>query len=725
MRLTSILLTIILTPLLAITPLASGQDTAFTYQGRLLDGTNAANGSYDLRFILFDVDQFGFPIGGILTNQDVAVRGGLFTVTLDFGAAPFVGTQYWMEIGVRPGVATGAFTTLVPRQPLTPAPYALYAGLAGGVTNGSITAAALSPGAVGTSALANGAVTAAKLGTNGALSSQVLTFTGSEVGWKSQNFWQLGGNSGVTGPGNILGTLDNVAVELRVNNRRALRLEPTTNAPNLIGGFISNRVAVGVVGATIAGGGGGQDAFTNYATDNYATIGGGSGHMAGDGSLGVNDAEYTTIGGGSRNRAVLGFASVGGGLLNLAYGLASTIGGGQNNQATNNYTTVAGGFGNRASALRATVGGGGNNRAQGQNATVPGGDNNDALGNYSFAAGRQAKATNHGAFVWADSATADFASTSNNQFLVRASGGVGIGLIRPTHPLHVGSTLGAAPINFSPQRSAVENATIGGRAALLALAGTGGSVSANRVEMQMEADEGGRRGIMGTASAHPLEIRTDNQPRLTLAANGDLSVNPANSLSFGSTTRQMLNLSGSVYGIGVQTSALYFRSDLGYAWFRDGVHSNTQNDPGAGGFLLMRLDIAGNLFTGGAINPPSDRNVKKDFAPVDTQDVLRKVAALPLHTWTYTNESAGIRHLGPVAQDFHAAFGVGADDKHIATVDADGVALAAIQGLNRKMEEREAALREDLKRRDAENAELKARLAALEKLITRFNLKAN
>jgi len=58
-------------------------------------------------------------------------------------------------------------------------------------------------------------------------------------------------------------------------------------------------------------------------------------------------------------------------------------------------------------------------------------------------------------------------------------------------------------------------------------------------------------------------------------------------------------------------------------------------------------------------------------------------------------------------------------------VDADGVALAAIQGLNRKMEEREAALREDLKRRDAENAELKARLAALEKLITRFNLKAN
>ena len=146
----------------------------------------------------------------------------------------------------------------------------------------------------------------------------------------------------------------------------------------------------------------------------------------------------------------------------------------------------------------------------------------------------------------------------------------------------------------------------------------------------------------------------------------------------------------------------------------------------------MRLDIAGNLFTGGAVNPPSDRNVKKDFAPVDPQEVLRKVAALPLHTWTYTNESAGIRHLGPVAQDFHAAFGVGADDKHIATVDADGVALAAIQGLNEKVEVRsdkaEVRIREfeqRLEQKETEITELKARLAALEKLITNLSSRKN
>lgn len=84
----------------------------------------------------------------------------------------------------------------------------------------------------------------------------------------------------------------------------------------------------------------------------------------------------------------------------------------------------------------------------------------------------------------------------------------------------------------------------------------------------------------------------------------------------------------------------------------------------------------------------SDRNAKRDFKPVNNRAILEKIAALPISTWAYTN-SAGIRHLGPVAQDFYAAFGLGEDDKHIATVDADGVALAALQGLYQVLEEKE------------------------------------
>jgi hypothetical protein len=91
------------------------------------------------------------------------------------------------------------------------------------------------------------------------------------------------------------------------------------------------------------------------------------------------------------------------------------------------------------------------------------------------------------------------------------------------------------------------------------------------------------------------------------------------------------------------------------------------------------------LSSGGVWTDSSDRSLKADFTAVDAQAVLAKVAQLPIDEWSYKAES-GQRHLGPVAQDFYAAFGLGADDKHISTVDEGGVALAAIKGLNAKVE---------------------------------------
>jgi hypothetical protein len=83
------------------------------------------------------------------------------------------------------------------------------------------------------------------------------------------------------------------------------------------------------------------------------------------------------------------------------------------------------------------VSGGYNCSATGRDATVPGGFQNAASGGYSLAAGQRAKANHDGAFVWADSQNADFASTSSNQFLIRAEGGVGINNASPEAPLHV------------------------------------------------------------------------------------------------------------------------------------------------------------------------------------------------------------------------------------------------------------------------------------------------
>lgn len=102
--------------------------TAFTYQGFLRDNGQPANGTYDLRFALYDSPSGGNQIGDIVFVEDVDVADGLFTVEVDFGAAPFnTGARRWIEIGVRPGNSTGGHSLLNPRIELTPVPYALYA----------------------------------------------------------------------------------------------------------------------------------------------------------------------------------------------------------------------------------------------------------------------------------------------------------------------------------------------------------------------------------------------------------------------------------------------------------------------------------------------------------------------------------------------------------------------------------------------------------------------
>ncbi|MGA2242583.1 MAG: tail fiber domain-containing protein [Verrucomicrobiota bacterium] len=90
---------------------------------------------------------------------------------------------------------------------------------------------------------------------------------------------------------------------------------------------------------------------------------------------------------------------------------------------------------------------------------------------------------------------------------------------------------------------------------------------------------------------------------------------------------------------------------------------------------------------------PSDRNAKKNFRPVDTVAVLETLAAIPIERWNYQWEKdSDVPHLGPMAQDFKGAFYPGRDDKTISTLEFDGVALAAVQGLNRKLEEKDVEI---------------------------------
>ena len=90
----------------------------------------------------------------------------------------------------------------------------------------------------------------------------------------------------------------------------------------------------------------------------------------------------------------------------------------------------------------------------------------------------------------------------------------------------------------------------------------------------------------------------------------------------------------------------------------------------------------------------SDRAIKDNFEPIDENDILRKVSSLKIETWNYTDRDKGVRHIGPMAQDFMASFNVGDSDRHIHMVDANGVNLAAIKALNTKLEEKDAQIQE-------------------------------
>ena len=107
-------------------------------------------------------------------------------------------------------------------------------------------------------------------------------------------------------------------------------------------------------------------------------------------------------------------------------------------------------------------------------------------------------------------------------------------------------------------------------------------------------------------------------------------------------------------------------------------------------YIDRDLEVQQTIYVGNSVQQLSDRNAKEQFTPVDTKDILEKVASLPITSWQYKprgelpdneQKESSVRHIGPVAQDFYAAFQIGLNERTIATVDADGIALAAIQAL--------------------------------------------
>jgi hypothetical protein len=362
----------------AAAQVTNGHGPLFTYQGLLTESNRPANGLYDLQFALYAAATNSIPpLGSVVTISNVAVINGVFTAFVPLnelspqpdppGAPPPPGSfamiddeVVWIEILVRPAGSQEPFLLIGPRQKVTHAPRAAYAGLArealtvpdGSLTavkfgSNSVTSAALAFGAVRTDNLENYSVTFEKLA-SGAIPHSCFDYTNC--------YWSLFGNGNITAGVNFLGTVAGELdpLEFRVNNNRAMLYVFTgaDTSPNLIGGFKHN--IVNGVGGTI--GGGGQASAVHVVNADWGTIGGGYTNRI--------DGAASTIAGGFNNYSAGYAGAIGGGAWNTIQplGTLSTIGGGSGNAINATWSTIPGGRLNSIQyAESATIGGGRDN----------------------------------------------------------------------------------------------------------------------------------------------------------------------------------------------------------------------------------------------------------------------------------------------------------------------------------------------------------------------------
>ncbi|HSX60209.1 MAG TPA: tail fiber domain-containing protein [Tahibacter sp.] len=149
-------------------------------------------------------------------------------------------------------------------------------------------------------------------------------------------------------------------------------------------------------------------------------------------------------------------------------------------------------------------------------------------------------------------------------------------------------------------------------------------------------------------------------------------------------------------------------------WSLNAHDADFRMTPAGSATVAMTIFPTGNVTIAGTLTQNSDRNSKENFRTLDHKSLLQKIAALDITEWNFKYEKDDVRHIGPMAQDFHKVFGLGERDDRIAPLDTSGVALAAVQGLQKELAERDRRI-----------ADLESRLERLDALTQQIAAKQN
>jgi hypothetical protein len=412
---------------------------------------------------------------------------------------------------------------------------------------------------------------------------------------------------------------------------------------------------------------------SNYARGAYSVVVGGRRNVVnapsafiGGGRVNFAESSYSVVCGGTNNYASGNYAFVGNGILNRASGLLANVVGGQNNEAGATVSTVGGGYNNNASGYTGTIAGGRNNTALDSCAAVGGGMSNSARRYAAVGGGRQ------------NVATGDYAAVPGG-WLNRAAGAYSVAAGRSDSALAIYSGALSGYRNLALDTAAV---VCGGdsNTAYSSYSTVAGGRSHLALGRYSTVAGGLRNTASGVCATVPGGERNHAAGSHSLAAGRWARANHRGSFVWSDSSATD---SESVY----TTAANQFRVRArGGTWF----FSNAGQTTGA------YLAAGSNSWASAC-----DSANKTDFRDVDRRELLEKLAALRVREYRMRDQHDGTRHIGPVAQDFAAAFGMGENDKSINMADMDGVTIAAIQALY----EDNRALR----------AELEALKAALER----------